>query len=229
MYAHRLKRDLCDVLYVERDIARWWLTKLEYSNFDRTMKKDRKYFIDNLTCFVTRVRNSGGVDSVRSFAISKPLPPHVPNTPRTTNTPISTSPFSTLSSNFSTFTASSNLLSKTPSLTSLRGSSLSSATFSQDILLSKQNSMTTSTNSLSSSSFEIRSHDDLFSIDHDETASHQNYSGPLPSEPSTTDSEAAYLILPPRKPTSTMQWLSKDSSLSANKIHNDFPHASKGG
>ncbi|CAM6044874.1 unnamed protein product [Sphagnum compactum] len=42
---------------------------------DRTMKKDRKYFIDHLTCFVTRVRNSGGVDSIRSFAISKQLPP----------------------------------------------------------------------------------------------------------------------------------------------------------
>ncbi|KAH9531429.1 hypothetical protein CY35_19G037600 [Sphagnum magellanicum] len=42
---------------------------------DRTMKKDRKYFVDNLTCFVTRVRNSGGVDSIRSFAISKELPP----------------------------------------------------------------------------------------------------------------------------------------------------------
>ncbi len=41
----------------------------------RTMKKDRKYFVDNLTCFVTRVRNSGGVDSIRSFAISKELPP----------------------------------------------------------------------------------------------------------------------------------------------------------
>lgn len=193
------------------------------------MKKDRKYFIDNLTCFVTRVRNSGGVDSVRSFAISKPLPPLVPNTPRTTNTPVSTSPFSTLSSNFSTFTASSNLLSKTSSLSSLRGSSLSSTTFNQDILLSKQSSMTTSTNSLSSSSFELRSHEDLFSIDHDETASPQNYSGPLPSEPSTTDSEATYGMLPPRRPTSTMQWFSKDSSLSANKIHNDFLHLSKGG
>ncbi|CAK9255798.1 unnamed protein product [Sphagnum jensenii] len=55
---------------------------------DRTMKKDRKYFIDHLTCFVTRVRNSGGVDSIRSFAISKQLPPVVPHggasTPRST-------------------------------------------------------------------------------------------------------------------------------------------------
>lgn len=37
------------------------------------MKKDKKYFVDNLTCFVTRVKNSGGVDSIRSFAISNPL------------------------------------------------------------------------------------------------------------------------------------------------------------
>lgn len=39
----------------------------------RTMKKDKKYFVDNLTCFVTRVKNSGGVDSIRSFAITNPL------------------------------------------------------------------------------------------------------------------------------------------------------------
>ena len=37
------------------------------------MKKDKKYFVDNLTCFVTRVKNSGGVDSIRSFAITNPL------------------------------------------------------------------------------------------------------------------------------------------------------------
>ena len=39
----------------------------------RTMKKDKKYFVDNLTCFVTRVKNSGGVDSIRSFAMTHPL------------------------------------------------------------------------------------------------------------------------------------------------------------
>jgi hypothetical protein len=37
------------------------------------MKKDKKYFVDNLTCFVTRVKNSGGVDCIRSFAIANPL------------------------------------------------------------------------------------------------------------------------------------------------------------
>ena len=50
------------------------------------MKKDRKYFSDNLTCFVSRFRSSGGVDVIRSFAMpminSNKLPPMAPTTPR---------------------------------------------------------------------------------------------------------------------------------------------------
>jgi len=42
------------------------------------MKKDRKYFIDNLTCFVSRFRSSGGVDTIRSYAVSHKLPPMTP-------------------------------------------------------------------------------------------------------------------------------------------------------
>jgi hypothetical protein len=76
----------------------------------RTMKKDRKYFVDNLTCFVTRVRNSGGVDSIRSFAISKELPPTQPS-----YLPPKPPP------------------SEIPSMdSSLRGSSLSSTSFNQE-------------------------------------------------------------------------------------------------
>lgn len=64
------------------------------------MKQDRKYFIDNLTCFVTRVRNSGGVDYVRQFAIAAP----------------------------------GSSLSKHSSFnSSLRGSSMSSTTYNQDL------------------------------------------------------------------------------------------------
>lgn len=45
----------------------------------RNMKKDRKHFVDNLSCFVSRARNSGGVDTIRSFAVTNKLPPMVPN------------------------------------------------------------------------------------------------------------------------------------------------------
>ena len=45
----------------------------------RSMKKDRKHFVDNLSCFVSRARNSGGVDTIRSFAVTNKLPPMVPN------------------------------------------------------------------------------------------------------------------------------------------------------
>jgi len=34
------------------------------------MKKDKKYFVDNLTCFVSRLKNSGGVDTIRTFTMS---------------------------------------------------------------------------------------------------------------------------------------------------------------
>ncbi|KAG0586061.1 hypothetical protein KC19_2G060800 [Ceratodon purpureus] len=50
---------------------------------DRTMKSDRKYFVENLTCFVSRARASGGVDTIRSFSVSKQLPPLVPTPPNT--------------------------------------------------------------------------------------------------------------------------------------------------
>lgn len=49
------------------------------------MKNDRKYFVDNLTCFVSRFRSSGGVDAIRSFAmpmIGNKLPPMAPSTPK---------------------------------------------------------------------------------------------------------------------------------------------------
>jgi hypothetical protein len=47
------------------------------------MKKDSKYFVEHLTCFVSRTRNSGGVDTIRSFSISKQLPPIIPSSPST--------------------------------------------------------------------------------------------------------------------------------------------------
>ncbi|CAM6027924.1 unnamed protein product [Sphagnum balticum] len=50
---------------------------------DSTMKKDSKYFVEHLTCFVSRTRNSGGVDTIRSFSISKQLPPIIPSSPST--------------------------------------------------------------------------------------------------------------------------------------------------
>ncbi|CAK9277968.1 unnamed protein product [Sphagnum jensenii] len=37
---------------------------------DSNMKKDKKYFVDNLTCFVSRLKNSGGVDTIRTFTMS---------------------------------------------------------------------------------------------------------------------------------------------------------------
>jgi 3-dehydroquinate synthase class II len=146
---------------------------------DRNMKKDRKYFIDNLTCFVTRVRNSGGVDSVRSFAISKPLMPVVPSSNisfRSTNFPaqFATAPGGGLS-NQSSFNSS------------LRGSSLSSTTYNQDTheflphQLWKQDSMGSSGASRRSSC------EELFSLNPE--------TGPPPvSEPSTTATEAAFEI-----------------------------------
>ena len=45
------------------------------------MKNDRKYFIENLTCFVSRARQSGGVETIRSFSVTKQLPPLVPTPP----------------------------------------------------------------------------------------------------------------------------------------------------
>lgn len=44
------------------------------------MKKDRKYFGENLTCFVSRLRSNGGVETIRSFAMSNKLPPMAPTT-----------------------------------------------------------------------------------------------------------------------------------------------------
>lgn len=47
------------------------------------MKKDGKYFVDNLGCFVTRCRSGGGVEAVRAFAMpmmlsGSKLPPMAP-------------------------------------------------------------------------------------------------------------------------------------------------------
>lgn len=49
---------------------------------DKNMKKDGKYFVDNLGCFVTRCRSGGGVEVVRAFAMpmlsGSKLPPMAP-------------------------------------------------------------------------------------------------------------------------------------------------------
>lgn len=139
---------------------------------DKTMKKDRKYFIDNLTCFVTRVRASGGAESIRSFAVSKPTPQPPAGGP---------TPFNTLCSSFYISSQSSSYTKNLSTNDSLRGSSVSSTTFNQDFKESKErmglptttkrNSMA-STNSTSISSFSmtfdtISSCDDLFSISHE--------------------------------------------------------------
>lgn len=142
------------------------------------MKKDRKYFIDNLTCFVTRVRNSGGVDSVRSFAISKPLMPVVPSS--------NINSFRSTSFGAQYATAPRGGLSNQSSFnSSLRGSSLSSTTYNQDMhdflpqQLWKQDSMGSSGASRRSSC------EELFSLNPEP--------GPPPvSEPSTTATEAAF-------------------------------------
>lgn len=141
----------------------------------RTMKKDRKYFIENLTCFVTRVRSSGGAESIRSFAVSKPTPLPPAGGP---------TPMNTMASSFYMPSSHSSLHSKASSESgsSLRGSSISSGTFTnQDFKehherlgispLTKQNSMaSTTSNSTSSQSlgFDTQSScDDLFSINHE--------------------------------------------------------------
>ncbi|XP_024391959.1 uncharacterized protein [Physcomitrium patens] len=49
---------------------------------EKHMKKDRKYFIDNLSCFVSRLSSSGEVETIRSFATSNMLPPMAPTTPK---------------------------------------------------------------------------------------------------------------------------------------------------
>lgn len=77
----------------------------------RNMKKDRKHFVENLSCFVSRARNSGGVDTIRSFAVTNKLPPMVPN-------PANKVP--TIPPNSKTSFGSTN---------SNRGSSMSSTTF----------------------------------------------------------------------------------------------------
>lgn len=154
---------------------------------DKSMKKDRKYFIDNLTCFVTRVRNSGGVDSVRSFAISKPLMPVVPSSYR--------------SASFMTqfATAHPSLSNQSSFNSSILGSSISSTTYNQDarecndllhgphLLWKRQDSMASTGTPRSQSSFEIGRHsvEELFSMHHD-------FGPPPASEPSTTHSEAAF-------------------------------------
>lgn len=52
------------------------------------MKKDRKYFVDNLLCIVSRFTSSGGVDTIRSVAMnSNKLPPMAPGTPKAGQAP----------------------------------------------------------------------------------------------------------------------------------------------
>ncbi|KAG0613602.1 hypothetical protein M758_6G114900 [Ceratodon purpureus] len=171
---------------------------------DRSMKKDRKYFIDNLTCFVTRVRNSGGVDSVRSFAISKPLMPVVPS----------------VSSNFRSTSFPTQYATGHPSLSnqssfnsSFLGSSLSSTTYNQDArecndllhgphyLWKRQDSMASTGTPRSHSSFEIgrNSADEHFTMNHD-------FGPPPASEPSTTHSEAGFEVSRKRTGVTSPQW-----------------------
>ena len=167
---------------------------------DKSMKKDRKYFIDNLTCFVTRVRNSGGVDCVRSFAISKPLMPVVPSSlpPNFRSTSFPTTQYNT---------AHPSLSNQSSFNSSLLGSSISSTTYNQDArecndllhgsqqLWKRQDSLASSGTPRSHSSFEIgrNSTDELFSTKHD--------LGPPPaSEPSTTHSEAAFEVTGCKRP-----------------------------
>ncbi|KAG0560141.1 hypothetical protein KC19_10G157000 [Ceratodon purpureus] len=142
---------------------------------DKTMKKDRKYFIENLTCFVTRVRASGGAESIRSFAVSKPTPRPPAGGP---------TPFNTQASSFYMSSHLSNMHSKTSSESgsSLHGgSSQSSTTFNQSDFkehhgrlgpLSKHHSTASMTSATSTSSLSMgfdtqSSFDDLFSINHD--------------------------------------------------------------
>ncbi|XP_073387629.1 uncharacterized protein [Physcomitrium patens] len=49
---------------------------------DKHMKKDKKYFVDNLSCLVSRIRSSGGAETIRSYATSSKLPPMAPTTPK---------------------------------------------------------------------------------------------------------------------------------------------------
>jgi hypothetical protein len=136
------------------------------------MKKDRKYFIENLTCFVTRVRASGGAESIRSFAVSKPTPRPPAGGP---------TPFNTQASSFYMSSSNYSKTSSESSGSSLHGSSVSSTTFNQVDFkdhhqrlgpLSKQHSMASNMTSTSTSSlsmvFDTQSDvDDLFSINHD--------------------------------------------------------------
>ena len=140
--------------------------------FCRTMKKERKYFIDNLTCFVTRVRASGGVDSIRLFALTSQRPQPNPEAP---------TPFNT---QCTFYQGARKPLSKTSSMQEdslSRGSSVPSTTFTQDLNEIRnerieappmtQESVALSTSSggtsTSSLSFDSLSCDDLFSINHE--------------------------------------------------------------
>lgn len=168
------------------------------------MKKDRKYFIDNLTCFVTRVRNSGGVDTVRSFAISKPLMPVVPST---------SIPFRSASFPTQYATAHPSLSNQSSFNLSLFGrSSMSSTTYNQDArefndllqgpqhLWKRQDSMASSPRSHSSFDISRSSADELFAINHD-------FGPPPSSAPSTVHSVGAFEISHKRTgPSTSSQW-----------------------
>ncbi|KAG0611650.1 hypothetical protein M758_7G155300 [Ceratodon purpureus] len=146
---------------------------------DKTMKKEKKYYIDNLTCFVTRMRASGGVDSIRSFALSNQQPQ--------LTTSAAPTPFNTQSTSYLSAIPS---FSKTSSSNdSLRGSSVSSTTFNHDLKEhndrmgppTKRDSIglsSSSGTSTSSLSFDALSCDDLFSINH-EAASERDVFEPL--------------------------------------------------
>ena len=211
----------------------------------RTMKKDRKYFIENLTCFVTRVRASGGAESIRSFAVSKltPRPPAGGPTP-----------FNTQCSSFY-MSSHSGTHSKTSSESgsSLHGgSSLSSTTFNQVDFkehherlrgLSKQPSIASMT-STSVSSFSmgfdtISSSDDLFSINHDSISERDaSLCGSIPMIPVHSNAGPCFGVSSsrpdiPRNPLPRPQWHTRpnapqnDDSLNISSSDSGSPHVSK--
>lgn len=189
------------------DVDEFWVM-LVFVVLCRTMKKEKKYYIDNLTCFVTRMRASGGVDSIRSFALSNQQPQLAMSAAPT--------PFNTQSSSYPSAIPS---FSKTSD--SLRGSSISSTTFNYDLKghnermgpPTKQDSIALSSSSgtsTSSLSFDALSCDDLFSINH-EAASERDLCEPLATMGLDSKSSPDDQNDSPKHSAPGSQWHSKGS------------------